>query len=276
MNINNLVFHIHYCNYKHQKSSERFTKKITRTLQHHEIIFVKGGSGSITIENKNYPVKEGMLFYICPNVLHSIEVDTELAGSFFTVHFSYANASCIDNKWEIRNESNILHLHTAQEIKDYYQIEDLFKKLVESWNTKLPGYEFIARTFLQQLLIAIYQSGRKHDRNYSISLKVEKVINYMYSNLDMRLSLTQLAEMVQLSPTYFSRAFREITGYSLIEFFNKLKIDKAKEMIIEGDKKIKEIAHLLGFTDEFYFSRTFKKIEGISPSEYYSKNVHDV
>ena len=67
---------------------------------------------------------------------------------------------------------------------------------------------------------------------------------------------------------------KETTGYSVIEFFNKIKVDRAKELIIEGDKKIKEVAQVLGFTDEFYFSRIFKKIEGTSPSKFYIKNVH--
>jgi YesN/AraC family two-component response regulator len=54
-----------------------------------------------------------------------------------------------------------------------------------------------------------------------------------------------------------------------------MKIDKAKELIIEGNKKVKEVAYELGYANEFYFSRTFKRIEGISPSEFYTKNVYD-
>jgi len=86
--------------------------------------------------------------------------------------------------------------------------------------------------------------------------------------------LKDLSELVQLSSSYLSKVFKATTGYSIIEFFNKIKVDKAKEIIIEDDKKIKEVAQMLGFTDEFYFSRIFKKIEGVSPSEFYSKNVH--
>ena len=181
-----------------------------------------------------------------------------------------------DSKWDIRNETEMLPLHPVQELKDYYHIDDIFKKLVDSWNAKLPGYEFITKTLLQQLLIAIFQNIKKQNQNYSTSLKVEKIIEYMHQNINNRVTLTELSEMVQLSSTYLSRAFKETTGYSVIEFFNKIKIDKAKELIIEGDKKVKEVAQALGFTDEFYFSRIFKKIEGISPSEYYSKNVHGV
>ena len=276
MNIKNLFFHIHYCNGRQFNEARRYSRKITRTIQHHELIFVTGGKGSIIIEKKIYQLKEGMLLYICPDVLHSIEIDTEGPGYFLSVHFSYAHVSFNDSKWVIREVEETLPLHPAQELKDYYQIDDIFKKLVDSWNAKLPGYEFITKTLLQQLLIAIYQNIRKQNQYYATSLKVEKIIQHMHKNINNRVTLTELAEIVQLSPTYLSRAFKETTGYSVIEFFNKIKIDKAKELIIEGNKKIKEVAQALGFTDEFYFSRIFKRIEGISPSEFYNKNVHGV
>ncbi|PHA02513.1 AraC family transcriptional regulator [Bacillus pseudomycoides] len=274
MNINKLFFHIHYCNYRNANEPRKSSRKITRTLQHHALAFFTGGKGSIIIEKKRYEIKEGMLFYLCPDVLHSIELDAEEPLCCVTVHFSYASVSLNENKWDITNEVELLPLHFAQELKDYYQIDTIFKRLVNSWNAKLPGYEFMTKTLLQQLLIAIYQNIKKQNRNYSTSLKVEKIIEYMHQNINSKITLTELSEMVQLSPTYLSRAFKDTTGYSVIEFFNKIKIDKAKELIIEGNKKVKEVAQTLGFADEFYFSRIFKRIEGISPSEFYSKNVH--
>lgn len=276
MSIKNLFFHIHYCNCRQSYESERLPRKITRTIQHHELAFFTGGKGSIIIENKRYSIKEGMLFYICPEVQHSIEIDTTEPICIRSVHFSYTHVNFNDSKWAISDEVKMLPLHSVQELKDYYHIDDIFKKLVDSWNSKLPGYEFMTKTLLQQLLIAIFQNTRKQNQNYSTSLKMEKIIKYMHQNLNNRVTLTELSEMVQLSSPYLSRTFKETTGYSVIEFFNKMKIDKAKELIIEGNKGVKEVAQALGFTDEFYFSRIFKKIEGVSPSEYYSRNVHGV
>lgn len=274
MKIKNLFFHIHYCNYKQFIESGRYSKKINKSLQHHELVFIKGGKGNITVENKRYQFKEDMLLYICPDVPHSIEIDIYQPSCFFSVHFSYANVYFNDGKWDVKNELEILPLNPAQELKDYYNIEDIFKKLVDSWNAKLPGYEFITRTLLQQLLIAVYQYNRKQNQSYSSSLKVEKVIQYMHQNINTRVTVTELSELVQLSASYLSRTFKETTGYSIIEYFNKIKIDKAKEQLIEGGKKVKEVARELGFIDEFYFSRIFKKLEGISPAEFYSRNVH--
>jgi AraC-like DNA-binding protein len=276
MNIHNLFFYIHYCKCRGFSEPARYPSKITRTIQHHELILVTGGKGRIIIEKKSYQAKKGMLFYLCPDVPHSIEKDVEEPICFLSVHFSYARVSFNDNKWDIKKVAEMLPLRPGQELRDYYYVEEIFKKAVYSWNAKQPGYEFITKTFLQQLLIAIYQNITKQSRNYSTTLKVEKIIQYLHQNINNTVTLTELSEMVQLSSTYLSRAFKETTGYSVIEFFNKMKIDKAKELIIEGNKRVKEVALALGFTDEFYFSRIFKRIEGISPSEYYSKNVHEV
>ncbi len=276
MNIHKLFFYIHYCNCRKFNEPARYPSKIARTIQHHELFFVTGGKGRIIIGKKSYQVKEGMLFYICPDVPHSIEIDLEEPIRFLSVHFSYVRVNFNDNKWDIENVAEVLPLHPGQELQDYYHIEDIFKKAVYSWNAKQPGYEFITKTLLQQLLIAIYQNITKQSRNYSTTLKMEKIIQYLHQNINTRVILTELSELVQLSSTYLSRAFKETTGYSVIEFFNKIKIDKAKELIIEGNKRVKEVAQALGFTDEFYFSRIFKRIEGISPSEYYSRNVHEV
>ncbi|WP_339287317.1 AraC family transcriptional regulator [Paenibacillus sp. FSL E2-0201] len=276
MNLSNLFFHILYCNYRYFNDPKRNWSKLVRTLQHHELLLVTGGKGSFMIEHKRYSFKAGMLFYISPGVKHSIEIDAEDPLCFLSVHFNYAKVSMNEEEWGINGHVGTLHLQPVNELKDYYQVEDIFGTMIQSWNTKLPGYEFVAKTLLQQLIIAIAQNTQKQSQNYSTSLKVEKIINYMHQKLNHKVSLSELSELVQLSPAYLSRAFKEITGYSIIEFFNKMKIDKAKELILEGDMKIKEVAQTLGFTDEFYFSRIFKRMTGISPSEFHSKNVHGV
>lgn len=276
MNINNLFFHIHYCNGSQQsgvlKNSSEI--KINRTIRHHELIFITAGKGHIVIRNKKYKFKAGALLYICPNVQYSLESEGVEHLGCFTVHFSYAAVEYKGDKWDIIRSTNMLPLDPVQVLKDYYQVNYIFKNLVESWFAKLPGYEFITRTLLAQLLIEIYNNIKKNNQNYSTSLKVEKIIEYMRGNVDTRVTIADLSELVKISPTYLSAIFKETTGYSVIKFFNKIKIDKAKELIIEGDKKIKEVAQILGFTDEFYFSRIFKKIEGISPLEFYRSNVH--
>lgn len=274
MNLKNLFFHIDYCNSRKNEDFSGKPKEITRVLQHHEIILVTVGSGSITIASKLHSIRNGMLIYIAPNVLHTLKQEQNDSFNFFSVHFNFANIQFEDNNWHILESPKQLPLQPVQELIDYYAIEDNFKKLTECWSTKQPGYEFISRTLLQQLLIAIFQNVKKQNRDYATSLKVDKIIRYMNQNMTGNIKLADLSKITQLSPTYLAKVFKEATGYSLIEFFNKMKIDKAKDLLIENNRKIKEIAKEVGFNDEFYFSRVFKKIEGVSPSEYYNKIVH--
>jgi len=274
MNIKNFFFQVHYCNNRLSGGVLNYSNKINKTLQYHELIFITGGKGHIIFPHRRYEVKDGVLLYLCPNVQYSVNIDVEDPFCFLVVHFSYVNVAFNSDKWDITEDNKTLPLDTVQVLKDYYQVNNIFKKLVKDWTLKLPGYEFITKTLLQQLLIEIYKSKKRNSQNYSTSLKVERIIEYMRTNINNRLILKDLSELVQLSSSYLSRVFKETTGYSVIEFFNKIKVDEAKELIIEGDKKVKEVAQILGFTDEFYFSRIFKKIEGISPSEFYHKNVH--
>lgn len=274
MNLKNLFFHIEYCNSRKIKDLKKQSNEVTRVLQHHKILFIKGGSGSFKIGNEWYPIKKGMLFYVVPNVLQTIKLNYDEPITFFSVHFNFTNIFFEDNKWTTSDIVKNLPLQTAQELNDYYTIENIFNKLTECWSTKQPGYEFISRTLLQQLLIAIYQNIKKQDRNYATSLKINKIIQYMNQHTTENIKLADLAQITQLSPTYLAKIFKETTGYSIIVFFNRIKIDKAKDLLIENNRKIKEVAKEVGFSDEFYFSRVFKKAEGISPSEYYNKIVH--
>lgn len=274
MNINNLFFNLHYCNCRQPGGEVKYSSIINRTLQHHEIILITGGKGHIRSLHKSYHLKEGTLLYLSPNVRYSADIDSVEPICFFSVHFSYVTVGLDNDKWDITKEVDTLPLDFVQSLKDCYLVNNVFKRLVENWMAKLPKYEFIAKALLQELIFEIFQNIRNNNHDYSASLKVDRVIEYMRGNIDNKITLTNLSKLVHLSPTYLSGIFKETTGYSVIEFFNKMKVDKAKELIIDGDKKIKEVAKILGFTDEFYFSRIFKKIEGISPLEFYHKNVH--
>ncbi|THF82240.1 helix-turn-helix transcriptional regulator [Cohnella fermenti] len=276
MKLNNLYFHIHYCNARQSTSADDRPIRLQRTLSHHELIYIAEAKGTFTIGGKTHKLRSGMLLYIRPGAPHAIETVPGTAGRFYSVHFSFGRVDIGEDGWGIREEVQPLPLQAAQTLADSYQVEDSFRRLAETWLAKLPGYEFLSAALLQQLLVAIALKLKKADRRFAASHKIERIIRYMQDHLQDKLTLGQLAEQAQWSPTYLSRTFRDITGCTVIEYINKLKMDKAKEMMLMGGKKVKEVAKALGYADEFYFSRVFKRSEGMSPSEYYSKIVHGV
>lgn len=101
--------------------------------------------------------------------------------------------------------------------------------------------------------------------NYSSRRKIETLLAYINKNLHEKLTIQALAKMIDQSPDYLAAQFKSITGFTIIQYINKCRIDQAKIMLLNDGMRIKDVAVKVGFCDEFYFSKTFKKYEGISP-----------
>ncbi|QOV19395.1 response regulator [Blautia liquoris] len=91
-----------------------------------------------------------------------------------------------------------------------------------------------------------------------------RIIREEYAN---PLTLTSVAEQVGLSPQYLSRVFREQAGENFVEYLTRIRIQKAKDLVLEGHHKVYEIADMVGMPNYRYFSTLFRKIVGVSPTQ---------
>ncbi len=97
---------------------------------------------------------------------------------------------------------------------------------------------------------------------------VGRAREYIDTNYGKDLSLDDVSRIVDISPYYFSKIFKEETGVNFIEYLTNVRIDHAKELLTGSDLSMKEICASIGYGDPNYFSRTFKKNVGVTPTEY--------
>ena len=101
---------------------------------------------------------------------------------------------------------------------------------------------------------------------------IDQAKQFMQDHLSEKINLKDISEHVYLSETYFSFFFKKVTGMTYIDYIQKLRMNKAKEILLETNCKIYEVAEQIGYNDYKYFSAQFKKYVAMTPKEYRKKN----
>ncbi|MHA6531816.1 response regulator [Paenibacillus sp. BAC0078] len=99
---------------------------------------------------------------------------------------------------------------------------------------------------------------------------VEQAITHINGNLHRNMSVADCAREVHLSPSYFSNLFKKETGMTLAQFIIGRRMEKAKELVLEG-MQVQDIAVSLGYEDRPYFTELFKKYTGMTPTDFRAK-----
>ena len=97
---------------------------------------------------------------------------------------------------------------------------------------------------------------------------VSRVKGYIDENYARDISLDGVSRMVDISPYYFSKLFKQEVGENFIEYVTRTRIKNARRLLEDPRYSIKEICVMSGYSDPNYFSRIFKKYEGMTPTEY--------
>ena len=98
--------------------------------------------------------------------------------------------------------------------------------------------------------------------------RLAEICKYLERNVEKRISFTTLCQHFSMSESSMKKMFREGIGSGAMDYYNRCKIDSAKQMIREKDKNFTEIADRLGYNSVQYFSRHFKQSTGMTPSQY--------
>ena len=150
------------------------------------------------------------------------------------------------------------------------------KKLEEFYfNTRvltLKQYDALIRllnTFAEHLAACssalVLQSQQKD------SPAITQARTYIRDHSDDSMSLAAVAQVVNMSATYFSEKFKEMTGINFIEYVARTRVEKARNLLLNPNRRVSEVAFAVGFQSLSQFNRAFKKVAGQSPREYRAK-----
>jgi AraC family transcriptional regulator of arabinose operon len=237
-------------------------------ISQHIIIYCVEGSGWLEINKKRVDVNPSEFIIIPANIPHRYGAGNSKPWTIYWVHF----------KGELSAYITELILNNSENYKPALSYNDQRIKLFEDiYNNLEKGYSsdalrYVNMMFSHFLSSLIYEekfndADKKKGKNI-ISLSIAMMQKKIHSVI----KLHEFASFSNLSVSHFSAIFKTETGYSPIEYFNHLKIQKACQYLSFTDMSVKELAISLGIEDQYYFSRMFTKLMGTSPTEYRKKN----
>jgi AraC-like DNA-binding protein len=151
----------------------------------------------------------------------------------------------------------------------FRQTYDLLSKIISS-ESKTAILE--RKVAVLNMLSGLFKLHEQNTHNQHCENTVENAIVFLQQNFHKNISIPELAERVNYSNSYFRKVFRDYTGRSPREFITTLRMSKAKELLLQN-KKIKEVAKIVGYDDIFYFMRIFRTVTGISPGKWQKYHI---
>ena len=114
-------------------------------------------------------------------------------------------------------------------------------------------------------MVYTYQDSRK-------TTQVKPAVDYIEKNSQKQIALSDVASTVHLSVSRLAHVFKEQMGITVIDYLTKVRIEKAKQMLLFTDKNCTEICFAVGYNNQSYFTRTFKESTSMTPKQFRKLN----
>ena len=255
-------------------------KDYTEKHDFFELCFVLHGEIVLTMEGEAIPLSHGELIFIEPNTEHSYFSENGNQSRAFVICFecpSHGVRSVSGRKFILNQDREYCLKKIIAESEETFRTNE--KDLLELLSVPKFGGQQAIILLIEYLLIDLIRqtSAEKNPgivflngENFYSDL-VELIKEYLERNVGKRVSLDDVSKKFNYSRSFICKIFKEETGESIITYFNRIKIEKAKRLLAESDRRASEISELLGFSEPKYFGAIFKKQVGISPAAYREK-----
>jgi AraC-like DNA-binding protein len=236
------------------------------------LIYVMSGGCTHTINGASYRTGKGDLLVFNANVSHGKNVGT--GEETMEMHIGLGNI-CIEglprNHLAPADAPPLYHLQEYEQ-----QFISCCSDICSEQESNLPGRELMIKVHAMRLLVMFLKAtktGIRHSDNTLSGIEssdraviVNSLMQYMNENYMNQISLETISKKIYLSPAYISKVFKEETGETPINYLIKIRLSKAREMLMTGGLSVKSVARAVGYDDAYYFSKLYKKYHGIAPS----------
>lgn len=252
-----------------------------------EFLYVDNGTVSVRYDDTWLTLNTGDIIFHQPNEFHAIKSIGRNSPNLVVISFlcnSPAMRHFIHKSYTLTNEERVLISHIISEGKQTFSTPmhiPTIEQVQIKDETPFASQQMIL-LYLELFLITCIRNHQKSsvpvstvpknspEKQTTKQNRLEEVIQYMEFHICEQLKLSDICNEFSISRSSLQSLFHSEKHCGVIDYFNKMKIQRAKDIIREGTMNFTEIAYFLSYSSLPYFSRQFKAAMGMSPSEYSS------
>ncbi len=251
---------------RHFNKNSAFTlMKCNRNSELHwhgaiEFIYFVSGGLEISLNGKIYTPKKGDLIVINSSIVHGFQI-TKAPVLYYVL---LANNDFLEGN-NLYSENTFFEplVRSSEAVRLFEEIIKEYDNSDEYSNVAIMSALMSLFVYLKRNKVVV--SDKNSDYEPKKIAMVRATLEYLQQNYKEKLSVLDISNYLHFSKSYLSHVFKEITGYSLVEYLNLIKCQNARAMILDG-YSISQAALSCGFSEISYFTRVFKKTMGILPS----------
>lgn len=256
----------------------RFSEQIHPLSTHfhdcYQLIYVVEGNAFVTVNGNQYEATPGTMLLIGRFENHGIQIQSEKYARY-TVTISpniYGYNTLLGDRLLSPLANRPKHFRHAVDVSCHAEVDQILQQMVEESKQMQPMKDKMLLFLLSQLLVLYSRQHPEAIPDHAGNLElIRQVRQYLEDNYAAKCDLDSLASRFNLSASYLSHIFKQITGCSVISYLTAYRISAAKHYLIETDWPISSICAACGFSDHSNFGRTFRSETGLSPSAFRAK-----
>lgn len=250
--------------YTNHPSHHYFNWEKGRVLHEYQVIYITKGKGIFESQSAGERViTEGTIIILLPGERHRYKPDKETGWDEYWVGFNGKIINTLFNKQFFESDNPTLQVGFDETLLN------LFLEIINISKDERAGYQPLISGIVMHILGHIYSITQQDKfEGQDTAQLVNKARLLFRSGIEQNISPADVANELQISYSRFRKLFKEYTGLAPGQFQIQLKIHKAKELLLNPSKSVKEIAYELNFESNFYFSKLFKEKTGMTPLEF--------
>lgn len=241
----------------------------------YEIYYLLSGRRHYFVKDRTYAIAAGDLVFVAKHEVHKSSVLGSPQHERIVMNFSddflgAGHPLFSPELLQVFERGNHLYRLKPQQ---QWHVEELLRKLTDEVKQQEDGFQIAIRLLVTQLLLFAWRQKDAdvpvtEDPLSPIHRKIAEVVKTINARYAEKLTLSALAEQFGMSPSYLSRTFKRVTGFTVVGYQNLTRIREAQRLLANSDAKVKDVAERVGFEQFAHFNRTFRKITGTRPTRY--------